>query len=198
MGKICMCVALLLLGVIAKAQEVQIPSDSKVKLQIDGGIYQSDFYAASNGGSYLSAGIGYNLGKNYWLNLTFSKITASGASEKNSLLIDTQTAYHTTMIIPNLSKDWEVANKLSIGTALGGAMLFERFTVPVIHSHNQELLGIEMSNQGDDFNIALFGEVAIKYELFTNFSLFVNAKTYLPLHYNIDSYMIGLGAAIKL
>jgi len=178
------------------AQNIDEP---KFRTFFDCGLFNSSFKLASNGGNYLSAGFGYKINSEFWLNLTFIKISASGEFEQNPLFINNETNYSNTMIVPNFSKEWRLSNKFSFSGAIGGALIFEKVLVPsVITNNSNNIVGVEFTNQGESFNIGLFGDLNIKYEIIRNLSLFISAKSFLPLNLEPDSFLLGVGIEIKL
>jgi hypothetical protein len=173
--------------------------EPKFRTHFDYGFFQSSFKLASNGGNYLSAGFGYKINNEFWLNLSFIKISATGQFEQNPLFINNETNYYNTMIIPNFSKDWKISNKFWITGAIGGAFIFENVLVPSVTTDNaNNIIGIDFINEGESFNLGLFGEIVLKYEIIKNFNLSLNTKSFLPLNLEPDSYMLGAGIEIKL
>ncbi len=178
------------------AQNIDEP---KFRTFFDCGLFNSSFKLASNGGNYLSAGFGYKINSEFWLNLTFIKISASGEFEQNPLFINNETNYSNTMIVPNFSKEWKLSNRFSITGAIGGAFIFEKVLVPSARINNSNnIIGIEFINEGEPFNIALFGDFSIKYELNKNLNFNINTKSFLPLNLEPDSFLLGVGIEIKL
>jgi hypothetical protein len=173
--------------------------EPKFKTQFDYGIFQSSFKLASNAGNYLSAGFGYKINSEFWLNLSFIKISASGEFEQNLLFVNNNTSYHNTMVIPNFSKEWKLSNKFSFTGAIGGALIFEKVLVPSVKTDaSNNIIGVDFINEGEPFDLGLFGEISINYEPLSNFYFSLNAKSYIPLYLEPDSYMIGFGIGIKL
>lgn len=173
--------------------------EPKFRTYFDFGLFQSSFFLAENGGDYLSAGFGYKINEEFWLNLTLIKITSSGYFENNPFFENTNTNYRNTMVIPNFSKEWNIIKKLSIGGTIGGAFIFESVIIPYVEPTDTEYnISIFLSDQGDIFDLALFGEFFMKYEMTKNLFLILNAKSYIPMYMNPDSYMIGIGFEIKL
>lgn len=177
-----------------KAQETEEP---KFRTFFDFGYYHSSYRLASNGGTYISAGFGYKINKEFWLNLNLIKISSSGADEPNSSFYNNQVAYNNTLVVPNFSKDWSITNKFSIGGALGVAIIFENVWVPFANFNNGRITSIESSNRGEPFDLGLYGELFLKYELRKNFNFVINTKSYIPLYLEPDSFMVGAGLEIK-
>lgn len=173
--------------------------EPKFKTFFDYGLFNSSFKLASNGGNYLSAGFGYKINKEFWLNLTFIKISATGEFEENLLFVNNPTNYNNTMIIPNFSKEWNISNKFSIDGAIGGALIFENVLVPNVRTENSNnTIGIGFTDEGGTFDIGLFGELSLKYEFYQNIKFVINSKSYIPLYLEPDSFMFGVGIEIKL
>lgn len=196
MKKIILLLCFMLVFENLTAQNIDEP---KFRTFFDCGLFNSSFKLASNGGNYLSAGFGYKINSEFWLNLTFIKISASGEFEQNPLFINSETNYNNTMIVPNFSKEWRLSNRFSITGAVGGAFIFEKVLVPSARTNNSNnIVGIEFINEGEPFNIALFGDFSIKYELNKNLNLNINTKSFLPLNLEPDSFLLGVGIEIKL
>jgi hypothetical protein len=196
MKKIILLLCFMLVFENLTAQNIDEP---KFRTFFDCGLFNSSFKLASNGGNYLSAGFGYKINSEFWLNLTFIKISASGEFEQNPLFINNETNYSNTMIVPNFSKEWKLSNRFSITGAIGGAFIFEKVLVPSARINNSNnIIGIEFINEGEPFNIALFGDFSIKYELNKNLNFNINTKSFLPLNLEPDSFLLGVGIEIKL
>lgn len=196
MKKIILLLCFMLIFENLTAQNIDEP---KFRTFFDCGLFNSSFKLASNGGNYLSAGFGYKINSEFWLNLTFIKISASGEFEQNPLFINNETNYHNTMVIPNFSKEWKLSNKFSFTGALGGALIFEKVLVPSVKTDaSNNIIGVDFINEGEPFDLGLFGEISINYEPISNFYFSLNAKSYIPLYLEPDSYMIGFGIGIKL
>ena len=188
------CLHVILINLNAQQNE-----ESKFRTYLDYGYFNSSFELASNGGSYISGGFGYKINKEFWLNLTVIKISGSGEFEQNPLFINNETNYNSTMIIPNFSKDWKLSNKFFIGGAIGGAFIFENVLVPSVNTDNSgNITGTDFINEGESFNLGLFGEIIIKYEIIQNLCLILNTKSFLPMNFEPESFMVGAGVEIKL
>lgn len=173
--------------------------EPKFRTYFDSGFFQSSFAGASDGGNYLSAGFGYKINNEFWLNLTLIKISASGSFGPIRLFINSETDYNSTLIIPNFSKDWKLINKFSISGVVGGALIFENALRPsIITDSSNRITGIELSNQGQPFNLGLFGEIIIKYEIINNLYLSINTKSFIPMYLEPESLLFGAGIEIKL
>jgi hypothetical protein len=171
----------------------------KFRTYLDFGYFNSSFKLASNGGNYVSGGFGYKINKEFWLNLTVVKISGSGEFEQSPIFISNKTSYNNTMIIPNFSKDWMLSNKFFVGGAIGGALIFENVLVPfVITDNSGNIIGVGFSNEGESFNLGLFGELVIRYEIIKNLNLSLSTKSFLPMYFEPDSFMIGAGVELKL
>lgn len=154
---------------------------------------------SSNGGVYISSGIGYKINKEFWLNLSLIKITASGEFEQNLLFVNNKTNYNSTIVVPNFSKDWKLSDKFLIAGAVGGALIFENVLVPFVTTDSSgNITGIDFINEGESFNLGLFGEIILKYEIIKNLNFSLNIKSFLPMNFEPESFMIGAGIEMKL
>ncbi|MFA5619823.1 MAG: hypothetical protein WDA08_05905 [Weeksellaceae bacterium] len=171
----------------------------KFRISFDFGYFGSSYHTASNGGTFLSGGFGYKMNEDFWLNLTLVKISATGNFEKNQLFLNHQIQYSNTIIAPNFSKDWSLSEKLILGGALGGVLIFETSYEPYFHTdENGGFIGISMESDIDKLDIGLYGELYLKHELGSQISLILNLKSYLPLYLELESFMIGAGIEIKI
>lgn len=172
---------------------------SKYRAVMDLGYFGSSFQPASSGGNYLNAGFGYKINEEFWLNFNFIKISSKGTFDQSILFKNNITDYSNTLLIPNFSKDWNVFNKIYIGGSLGCAFMFEQTLYPsVIFDESLQLPTIVFENRGETFNIALFMDFSVKYQLQKQILFLVSAKTYAPMYLDIDSFLIGCGLEIKL
>ena len=196
MKTIICCAMLFICSTTLKAQE---KAEAKFRTFFDVGYFYSSWFLATNGGNYLSAGFGYKINKEFWLNLTIIKVTGTGEFEQSPFFINNKTIYNNTLIVPNFSKDWKISNKFYISGAIGAALIFENVQVPFVKiDSSNNFTGIYFENQGESFNIGLFGEIVMKYEIIENLNLTLNTKSFLPMNLEPDSFMIGAGIEIKL
>lgn len=179
------------------SQEVE---EFKFRTYFDYGYFASSYIPASKNGNYLSAGAGYKINEDFSLNLTIVKISSTGKDfDDNPFFFNNKTLYNNTMIVPNFSKDWQVHNRFLLSGVLGSALIFENVLLPEAHlDSNNNITGFSFSNEGDSFNIALYGEFIIKYEMTKNLYLSINAKSYVSMYLEPDSIMIGVGIEMKL
>lgn len=177
----------------------QESTESKFRTYFDAGVFRSNFAPANNGGSYVAGGFGYKINDAFWLNITVAKISATGTFESNPVFLNNQTNYNNTLVVPNFSKSWKVAPKLSLSGAIGGALLFEKTLVPsVTFDSANNFSGIDFTNEGEEFSVALFAEFMVQYEVIKNLLLTFSTKSYVPMYLEPDSIMYGLGAEIRL
>lgn len=189
--------SLLFVGWSAFSQE---QNGAKYRTSFDFGYYGSSYSYASKGGTYLSAGVGYKINEEFWLNLNIIKITASGSSYENlPFFSNNRVSYENLMIVPNFSKEWRLTDRLYINGALGGALFFEKSLIPNgEYNLSGELIGINIENDADSLDIALFGGIDFKFLLTSNIFLTFNLKSYVPMYLDPDSYMLGFGLEMKL
>lgn len=197
MKKILLLCSFLLVGLSAFSQEQK---ETKYKTSFDFGYFDSSLSNASKGGTYLSAGVGYKINEDFWLNLNIIKITASGSRyESLPIFLNNKISYENLMVVPNFSKEWQLTNKLYINGVLGGALFFEKSLIPNReHNATGEFIGISVENDAESIDIALFLGIEFKYELTSRIFLTLNMRSYVPIYLEPDSYMLGLGLEIKL
>lgn len=177
----------------------QDKTEAKFRTFFDVGYFNSSWFLASNGGNYLSAGFGYKINKEFFLNLTIIKISGTGKFEQSPLFFNNETTYNNTLVVPNFSKDWKIVNKFYVGGSIGLAFIFENVLSPSVQTdESNNIAGIYFENQGDPFALGLYGEFNIKYEVTKNILFSINTKSYVPLYLEIDNFMIGAGIEIKL
>ncbi|MGV0751444.1 hypothetical protein [Empedobacter brevis] len=171
--------------------------DKNVRMGIEYGYFNSSFQPASEGGSYLSGSFGYKINKDFWLNVDLLKITAKGTFEASPLFLNNKTTYTNTIIAPNFSKDWKLSDKFVLTPSLGGALIFERAMVPEIQTNGNQLNGISFSNQAEAFNVGLYGNIALKYQLVDNLFIGANVKSYLPMNFEPDAFLTGASLEMR-
>lgn len=194
MKRICFLIVFLSsIGVFAQEE------NPKFRTFTDFGYFGSSFKPASKGGTYLSAGAGYKINQDFWLNLNIIKISSSGVDfDEHALFLNNKTTYTNTMVIPSFTKDWEIHKKLLLSGTLGGALIFEKALLPFIHYEENSIEGISFSNQVESFDIGLFAEIAFKYEVAPRLYLTAHAKSYVAMYLEPDSFMLGAGFEIRL
>ncbi len=170
--------------------------NTKFRNNIGYGYFDSKFEPASKGGQYLYGEFGYNLKKDFWLNLRLLQISSKGNFEKNHIFVSTTTNYASTMVIPNISKDLKLGKKFVFGGTLGGALIFERVYTPLLVA-GTNVESYEFANQGEEFNFGLFGEIYVKYKVLDKLFIGANATSYLPLHLELDDYMVGMSIELR-
>jgi hypothetical protein len=171
----------------------------RFRTSVEYGYFHSSFFLASEGGSYLSGSFGYKINEDFWLNLDVLKMSGIGAFEPDPVFINTPVNYVNTIVVPNFRKDWLLRNKLVLATTIGGALIFERAYIPFLNfDDNNNFEGIEFSNEGDKFNIGLFGNVLIKYEVSRSINFGINIKSYVAMYLEPEVIMIGPSIEIKL
>ncbi|WP_314057891.1 hypothetical protein [Empedobacter brevis] len=171
--------------------------DKNVRMSVEYGYFNSSFQPASEGGSYLSGSFGYKINKDFWLNIDLLKITAKGTFEASPLFLNNKTTYTNTIIAPNFSKDWKLSDKFVLTPSLGGALIFERAMVPEIQTNGNQLNGISFSNQAEAFNVGLYGNIALKYQLVDNLFIGANIKSYLPMNFEPDAFLAGVSLEMR-
>lgn len=172
-------------------------TESKFRINVGYGFFNSTFYLADNNGDYLEAGFGYKINEDFWLNIDVVKISSTGNFESDPLFLNTPVSYSNTMIAPNFSKDWDLSNKLMFSASLGGALIFERVYSPYVNFTDNDFEGIAFSDEGE-FNIGLYGNLSLKYKIIDNLYLGVNLKSYLPMYLDIETFMIGASVEIRI
>lgn len=187
----------LILSLSGFAQE---QNESKYRTTLDFGYFGSSYSHASKGGTYLSAGFGYKINEEFWLNLNIIKVTASGERyESLPFFYDNKVSYENLMIVPNFSKEWQLTNKFYLNGILGGALLFEKSLITNgEYNYNEELIGFSTENDAESIDLALLVGVDFKYELTQNIFLTLSLKSYVATYLEPDSYMLGLGVEMKL
>lgn len=187
----------LILSLIIIALSSNIYSqEKKFKMGIEYGYFNSTYDFASDKGDYLAANFGYKVNEYFWLNLDVIRISASGNFEKTAPFINSTTNYTNTIIAPNFSKDFKLSNKLILEPALGAALIFEKLIVPSVEYDNDTPVGIKLSNEGDDFNLGLYGNVALKYAIINDFYIGLNVKTFIPIHLDPE-FLAGISLGVK-
>jgi hypothetical protein len=189
------CFGLLLIFSSLSAQDENL----KFRTSFEYGIFQSNFFLASGGGSYLSGSFGYKVNEDFWLSLDVIKMTGTGAFEPNPLFINTPVNYVNTMVVPNFRKDWRIISKTFFAATIGGALIFEKAYRPHVYFDDHiGFEGIEFLNQGDKFNIGLYGNFLINYEATRNINLGINIKSYVGMYLEPEMLMIGPSIEFKL
>jgi hypothetical protein len=171
----------------------------KFRTSFEYGYFHSSFFLASDGGSYLSGSFGYKINEDFWLSLDILKMSGAGAFEPDPLFINTPVNYVNTLLVPNFRKDWLLSNKITLAATIGGALIFERAYVPFLNFDDYNRFeGIEFSNEGDKFNIGLFGNILLKYEVSRSINLGINIKSYVAMYLEPEIIMVGPSIEIKL
>lgn len=193
-------IKVLLFSTSLYAQNVDSESNSlNFRTVFDFGYFGSTFEPASSGGNYLNAGFGYKINKEFWLNLNIIKISSKGFFESKPIFTNNITSYESTLFVPNFSKDWKIINKIYFGGSLGCAFMFERTLDPMITVNEfTQLPMVGFENRGESFNIALFLDLSINYQIHKQINFLLSAKTYAPLYLDIESILIGCGIEIKI
>lgn len=197
MKKLFIVTFFLILSLSVFAQE---QNEAKYRTTLDFGYFSSSYSHASKGGTYLSAGVGYKINKEFWLNLNIIKITASGKRfEDLPFFYNNKVSYENLMIVPNFSKEWQLTNKFYLNGILGGALFFEKSLITYgDYNSNGDLIGFSTENDADSLDLALLVGVDFKYELTQNIFLTFNLKSYIAMYLEPDSYMLGFGLEMKL
>lgn len=170
--------------IVSVSQAYCQEKNPRFSLKTELGLFKSSYSLGDKASIYLQTGFGYQLPKNFWINLDVATTSTTGTYESKHFS-DKTSSYSNFMIIPTISKDFGRKNLL-FSPSLGLLYIHERVEHPTLKTP----LSPSMLKE-TDHSLGIYVNIAFKQRLMDHLFVGINAKSYVLTYLDIESFMIG-------